>query len=36
VAQEVKPYNEEEGGKKEQVTRMFDTISGEYDGLNRV
>ena len=23
-------------GKKEQVTKMFDTISGEYDGLNRV
>ena len=36
MAQEVKPYNEEEGGKKEQVTRMFDTISGEYDGLNRM
>src|SRR5690606_27245893 len=23
-------------GKKEQVTQMFDTISGDYDGLNRV
>lgn len=36
MSEEVKPYNEEEGGKKEQVTRMFDTISGEYDGLNRM
>lgn len=36
VAQEVKPYNEEDSSKKEQVTKMFDTISGEYDGLNRM
>jgi demethylmenaquinone methyltransferase/2-methoxy-6-polyprenyl-1,4-benzoquinol methylase len=32
----VKPYKDSELGKKEQVTKMFDTISGEYDGLNRV
>lgn len=36
VAQEVKPYKEEDSSKKEQVTKMFDTISGEYDGLNRM
>ncbi|WP_124981763.1 bifunctional demethylmenaquinone methyltransferase/2-methoxy-6-polyprenyl-1,4-benzoquinol methylase UbiE [Nonlabens xiamenensis] len=35
MAEEVKPYNED-SGKKEQVTKMFDTISGEYDGLNRM
>jgi demethylmenaquinone methyltransferase/2-methoxy-6-polyprenyl-1,4-benzoquinol methylase len=32
----ITPYKNSEQGKKEQVTRMFDTISGEYDGLNRV
>jgi len=32
----VKPYKNSNLGKKEQVTRMFDTISGDYDGLNRV
>lgn len=32
----VKPYKDSTLGKKEQVTRMFDTISGDYDGLNRV
>ncbi|GAA4281345.1 bifunctional demethylmenaquinone methyltransferase/2-methoxy-6-polyprenyl-1,4-benzoquinol methylase UbiE [Gaetbulibacter aestuarii] len=32
----VKPYKDSELGKKAQVTEMFDTISGEYDGLNRV
>jgi len=32
----VKPYKNSDLGKKEQVTKMFDTISGEYDGLNRV
>lgn len=36
MSKEVKPYNGDESGKKEQVTRMFDTISGEYDGLNRM
>jgi demethylmenaquinone methyltransferase/2-methoxy-6-polyprenyl-1,4-benzoquinol methylase len=36
VSEEVKPYKEENSGKKEQVTKMFDTISGEYDGLNRI
>jgi len=32
----VKPYKNSALGKKQQVTEMFDTISGEYDGLNRV
>ena len=32
----VKPYKDSELGKKEQVTKMFDTISKDYDGLNRV
>ncbi len=32
----ITPYKNSELGKKEQVTKMFDTISGEYDGLNRV
>lgn len=32
----VTPYKDSNLGKKEQVTKMFDTISGNYDGLNRV
>ncbi|MBU2951289.1 bifunctional demethylmenaquinone methyltransferase/2-methoxy-6-polyprenyl-1,4-benzoquinol methylase UbiE [Tamlana agarivorans] len=32
----VKPYKNSALGKKEQVTKMFDNISGDYDGLNRV
>ena len=32
----VTPYKDSNLGKKEQVTQMFDTISGNYDGLNRV
>lgn len=32
----ITPYKDSGLGKKEQVTRMFDTISGTYDGLNRV
>ena len=36
MAKKVTPYKESELGKKEQVTQMFDTISGNYDGLNRV
>ncbi len=36
MAKKVTPYKESEEGKKKQVTRMFDTISGEYDRLNRV
>ncbi|QQY82173.1 bifunctional demethylmenaquinone methyltransferase/2-methoxy-6-polyprenyl-1,4-benzoquinol methylase UbiE [Tamlana sp. s12] len=32
----VKPYKNSALGKKEQVTKMFDNISSDYDGLNRV
>ncbi len=32
----VTPYKDSALGKKEQVTKRFDTISGNYDGLNRV
>lgn len=32
----VTPYKDSGLGKKEQVTKMFDTISTKYDGLNRV
>ncbi|KAB1069047.1 bifunctional demethylmenaquinone methyltransferase/2-methoxy-6-polyprenyl-1,4-benzoquinol methylase UbiE [Tamlana haliotis] len=32
----VKPYKNSALGKKEQLTKMFDNISGDYDGLNRV
>ncbi|MEP2279445.1 bifunctional demethylmenaquinone methyltransferase/2-methoxy-6-polyprenyl-1,4-benzoquinol methylase UbiE [Maribacter sp.] len=36
MPQKVTPYKDSESGKKEQVTKMFDTISKNYDGLNRV
>ncbi|APY09608.1 bifunctional demethylmenaquinone methyltransferase/2-methoxy-6-polyprenyl-1,4-benzoquinol methylase [Winogradskyella sp. J14-2] len=36
MADKVKPYKNSDASKKEQVTEMFDTISNEYDGLNRV
>jgi len=36
MSQEVTPYKDSGLGKKEQVAQMFDTISGNYDGLNRV
>lgn len=32
----VKPYKHSDSSKKEQVTKMFDNISKEYDRLNRV
>ena len=32
----IKPYKDSALGKKEQVAKMFDTISTNYDGLNRV
>jgi demethylmenaquinone methyltransferase/2-methoxy-6-polyprenyl-1,4-benzoquinol methylase len=32
----IKPYKDSALGKKEQVAQMFDTISENYDGLNRV
>lgn len=36
MSKNITPYKDSTLGKKEQVTQMFDTISGEYDGLNRV
>lgn len=36
MAKNVTPYKDSDLGKKEQVAQMFDTISGNYDGLNRV
>ena len=36
MSKNVIPYKDSALGKKEQVAQMFDTISGEYDGLNRV
>ena len=36
MSKKVKPYKTSTLGKKEQVIQMFDTISGSYDGLNRV
>ncbi len=36
MQKKVTPYKQSEAGKKEQVEQMFDAISGNYDGLNRV
>ncbi len=36
MSKKVNPYKSSELGKKEQVTQMFDTISSNYDDLNRV
>ena len=36
MSKTVKPYKDSDLGKKEQVAQMFDAISGNYDGLNRV
>ncbi|MDH7445107.1 bifunctional demethylmenaquinone methyltransferase/2-methoxy-6-polyprenyl-1,4-benzoquinol methylase UbiE [Aquimarina sp. 2201CG14-23] len=36
MSEKITPYKDETKTKKEQVTEMFDTISGNYDGLNRV
>ncbi len=36
MAEKVKPYKDSKLNKKEQVAQMFDNISQEYDGLNRV
>ena len=33
---DVKPYKDQESSRKEQVTRMFDNISGNYDFMNRL
>lgn len=36
MSKNVTPYKDSDLSKKEQVTKMFDAISGNYDGLNRV
>ncbi|WGH75329.1 bifunctional demethylmenaquinone methyltransferase/2-methoxy-6-polyprenyl-1,4-benzoquinol methylase UbiE [Tenacibaculum tangerinum] len=36
MSEKIKPYKDSELGKKEQVAQMFDNISEDYDGLNRV
>ncbi len=36
MSKKVTPYTSSDQSKKEQVEQMFDTISGKYDGLNRV
>ena len=36
MSKKVTPYKDSSASKKEQVTDMFNTISKEYDGLNRV
>ncbi len=36
MSKNITPYKDSDLGKKEQVAQMFDTISGNYDGLNRV
>ena len=36
MSHQVTPYKDSGLGKKEQVAQMFDNISGNYDGLNRV
>lgn len=36
MSKEVKPYQEEEGSKKQQVAQMFDNISARYDFLNHL
>ena len=36
MKKKVTPYKDSNASKKEQVEQMFDTISGNYDGLNRV
>ena len=36
MEEKVTPYKDSNTGKKQQVEKMFDTISGNYDGLNRI
>ncbi|OCB75184.1 bifunctional demethylmenaquinone methyltransferase/2-methoxy-6-polyprenyl-1,4-benzoquinol methylase UbiE [Flavobacterium crassostreae] len=36
MSKKITPYKDSTLGKKEQVAKMFDTISGNYDNLNRV
>lgn len=36
MSKTIKPYQDSAASKKEQVAQMFDTISGNYDGLNKI
>ena len=36
MSKNITPYQDSELGKKEQVAQMFDTISENYDGLNKI
>jgi len=36
MSEKITPYKNSTLGKKEQVAQMFDTISGNYDNLNRI
>ncbi|PKA82328.1 demethylmenaquinone methyltransferase/2-methoxy-6-polyprenyl-1,4-benzoquinol methylase [Ulvibacter sp. MAR_2010_11] len=36
MTEKITPYKDSDLNKKKQVEKMFDTISGNYDGLNRV
>ena len=36
MSKNITPYKSSTLSKKEQIAQMFDTISGNYDGLNRV
>jgi demethylmenaquinone methyltransferase/2-methoxy-6-polyprenyl-1,4-benzoquinol methylase len=36
MSKNITPYKDSDLGKKEQVAKMFDAISGNYDSLNRV
>jgi demethylmenaquinone methyltransferase/2-methoxy-6-polyprenyl-1,4-benzoquinol methylase len=36
MSKSIKPYQDSEKGKKDQVAQMFDTISENYDGLNKI
>ena len=36
MSEKITPYKDSKLGKKEQVAQMFDTISENYDGLNRM
>ena len=36
MSEKITPYKDSELGKKEQVAQMFDNISGNYDGMNRI
>jgi demethylmenaquinone methyltransferase/2-methoxy-6-polyprenyl-1,4-benzoquinol methylase len=36
MSETIKPYQDSAASKKEQVAQMFDTISGNYDGLNKI